>query len=132
MNVYLSNILSVFERHESVLNQFKIILPNSLLPRISESIASHRVFLRADVNGSEAGWAADKVGQAVSGALLTQAALEGKPVYSGSGKPYLPASYFSENIAGFFSAQKQEPHRKNEVNLNDQTASENCATILVR
>jgi hypothetical protein len=132
LNTYLTNILSVFERHGSVLNQFKIILPNSLLPRISESIASQPVFLRTDVNGPEAGWAADKVGQAVPGALLNQAALEGKPVYSHSGKPYLPASYFSENIASFFSAQQQEPRHKNNLNLDEKSASENCATILTR
>lgn len=132
LNLYLTAILSVFEKHKNVLNQFKIILPNSLLARIPESIASHPVFLRADVNGPEAGWAANKVGQAVPGALLNQAALEGKPVYSHSGKPYLTASYFSENIAAFFSAQQKEPRHKNEVNLDEQTASENCATILTR
>lgn len=69
--------------------------------------------------------------QSVPGALLNQAALEGKPSYFSQGKSYLPKGFFSENIKTFFSNARQNSHNKHELGLNEERASTHCATLLV-
>jgi len=138
LDAYLIEILSIYKTHSDVSNQFKIILPDNLLGRFKKPELSinhlqfHDVFLRVNINGSEAATAADRVAQAVPGALLNQSVLEGKPAYSHTGKPYLPQQYFSANIATFFSGERQPPRRKEALGLDEKTSPERCADIIIR
>ena len=89
------------------------------------------MFLRVNCTGSEAASAADRIGQAVPGALLNQAVMEGKPTYSHLGKPYLPRSFFSNTIVSFFTAERRQPPRlKEDLGLDGRTAPERVAEII--
>lgn len=108
LDSYISAILSLYEIHASAHEQFKIILPDNLLDRFKRPELSinhptlQQAFLRVNINGADASFAADRVAQAVPGALLNQSVIEGKPSYAHSGKPYLPKQYFADNLATFF------------------------------
>lgn len=137
LDTYLTTILSVYTKYPDSDKQFKIILPDNLLGRFKTpelSIDNPRfreVFLRVNISGSEASSAADKVAQAVPGALLNQAVLEGKPAFASSGEPYLPRRYFADSVTTFFSGERQPPRMKKELGLDDRTAGERCAGILL-
>jgi hypothetical protein len=137
LDAYLATILSVYTKYPDADRQFKIILPENLLSRLKTpelSIDDPRfrpVFLRVNLTGSEASSAADRVAQAVPGALLNQAVLEGKPAFAALGKPYLPRRYFAENVTTFFSGERQPPRMKEELGLDERTAGERCADILL-
>ncbi|MCL9683967.1 hypothetical protein [Legionella maioricensis] len=88
-----------------------------------------RFYFNFNINGSEAAFAADRVAQAVPGALLNQAALEGKPAYLHSGKPYLPKQYFSNSISTFFTAPGESARAKEELGLDERTTPERCAKL---
>ena len=66
------------------------------------------------------------------GALLNQSVLEGKPAYSHLGKPYLPRPYFSDSIATFFSGSRQQLRMKEALGLDEKTAPERCADIIIK
>lgn len=131
---YMKEIVSIYQAHPNR-NQFKIILPESLVSRFKcpeitiTNPLYQSLFLRTDISGPEAAFAADKVAQAVPGALLNQAALEGKPAYSHSGKPYLPHRCFSDNVGTFFSSPRQSALTKEDLGLNKKTAPERCAEL---
>lgn len=133
---YLEQILSIYANHRNSEQQFKIILPDNLLSRLKapDSLINNPlyrdVFLKANITGSQASSAADRVAQAVPGALLNEAALEGKPVFAPSGKPYLPRDYFSNTLSTFFSAVRHPSRTKEDLELDEKTAGERCATIL--
>jgi len=83
---YLARINSVCQAHPDALKQFKIILPDPIFIKVQDCVlfkdpAFQQLFLRVNINGAQASSAADRVAQAVPGALLNQAALEGKPAY---------------------------------------------------
>ena len=137
LDAYLAKILSVYTKYPHANSQFKIILPDNLLGRfkspelsIDNSLFRH-VFLRTNITGSEASSAADRVAQAVPGALLNQAVLEGKPAFSLRGKPYLPGHYFSDSVITFFSGLPKPPPMKEDLGLDEITAGERCANIIV-
>lgn len=133
---YLKAILSVCEQYENIDAQFKIILPDSIVSKINKPEASinhpafQTLFLRANITGTEAAFVADRIAQAVPGALLNQAVLEGKPAYSHKGKPYLPAEYFSQSAFSFFVAKQQPARSKDDLGLDNSTAPEVCARII--
>lgn len=135
-DAYLNEILSIYKKHFDSHHQFKIILPDNLLGRFKTPESSignplfQQAFIRININGSEASSAADRVAQAVPGALLNQAVLEGKPSYSHSGKPYLPNKYFSNSIAAFFSGDRMPLRMKEELGLDSKTVSEKYAEII--
>lgn len=137
LDTYLDEILSVYNKHSDASNQFKIILPDNLIgrfkhPELSINNAMYQqVLLRVNINGSEAASAADRVAQAVPGALLNQSVLEGKPVYSQLGKAYLPGQYFAANIGTFFSEKRQPPRLKEALGLDEQTAPERCVSVIL-
>lgn len=137
LDAYLATILSVYTKYPDADKQFKIILPDNLLSRFKTPELSidnplfQDVFLRANITGSEASSAADRVAQAVPGALLNQAVLEGKPAFASLGKPYLPRRYFADSVTTFFSGERQPPRMKEELGLDERTAGERCADILV-
>ncbi len=134
LDSYISRIISVYQTYPDT-EQFKVILPESLIGRFKspESTIDNplfkSLFLRVNINGSEAAFAADRVAQAVPGALLNQAALVGKPVYAHSGKPYLPNAYFSCSIGTFFNRPRKLAPAKEELGLDERTAPERCAEL---
>lgn len=89
--------------------------------------------VRSEISGSDAASAADKITQAVPGALLNEAALKGKPSYfhEKSAAPYLPKKWFSENISTFFREKPTHPHSLKELGLND-TAPNLLSMILTK
>ncbi|WP_211249731.1 hypothetical protein [Legionella fairfieldensis] len=136
LDSYVSAILAVYERHSSAHEQFKIILPDNLLDRfkrpafsINHPLLQH-AFLRININGADASFAADRVAQAVPGALLNQSVIEGKPSYAHSGKPYLPKRYFSNNLAAFFSETRKTLREKADLGLNGKSVYENYVDII--
>ncbi|KTD55769.1 hypothetical protein Lsan_3321 [Legionella santicrucis] len=137
LDTYLNELLVIYKRHMDVSNQFKIILPDNLIERFKHPELTinapqfQELFLRVNINGTEASFAADRVAQAVPGALLNQAVLEGKPSYSHFGKPYLPNQYFSNNINGFFSGVRQKPPLKTELGLDEKSAPEKYTEIMI-
>ena len=137
-DTYLEKILSVYRKYPAISDQFKIILPENIVSKINlpelsiNSLEYHDVFLRVNINGNDAASAADRVAQAVPGALLNQAVLEGKPAYSHLGKPYLPQSYFSSSIAGFFAGVRQSPKVKSDLGLDERTAPECYADLIMK
>lgn len=130
---YLQRLLNNCMKYPSVKNQFKIILPSLLVERLKCDIPEeqHAFIIYTDLSGSEAAQAANKVAQAVPGALLNQAALEGKPAYfhNKTADPYLPRQWFSDNVAAFFSAQAQKKHTKEEMGIAE-TAPNRMAKLL--
>lgn len=136
LDAYFATILAVYQRHSGVSKQFQIILPENLLSRFKHPEQSindplfQTLFLRVNISGAQATRAADRVAQAVPGALLNQSVLEGKPAYTQSGKPYLPCLYFANSIATFFSAERQAPRLKLELGLDEKTAPERCAEVM--
>jgi hypothetical protein len=82
---YLHELLLTAEKYSQTKSQFKIILT------------------------PQAAYAADKITQAVPGALLNEAALLGKPAYfyERSVVPYLPKEWFSKDIATFYLAKAE-------------------------
>ncbi|WP_367607114.1 hypothetical protein [Legionella sp. W05-934-2] len=132
---YLQAILKIVPHHK-VADQFKIILPENLLMRIKKPELTinnptyETFFLKANLTGAEAALAADRITQAVPGALLNQAVLEGKPTYSHRGKPYLPNQYFSNTLNAFFTATQQPPRTKDDLGLDERTAPEAYASLL--
>lgn len=138
LDVYLNGILGIYRKHPEITAQFKIILPDNLVGRIKEPKLTindpiyQKIFLKVNVTGSEAAATADRVTQAVPGALLNQAVLEGKPTYSHLGKPYLPRQYFSKTIASFFTAECQSPRSKEDLGLDEKTAPQKYAEIIMQ
>ncbi|MDF1646925.1 MAG: hypothetical protein P1U61_08120 [Legionellaceae bacterium] len=136
LDAYVREVLTVCQRYPSACDQFKIILPDNLLGRFKypalsiEHPATLDIFLRVNVTGPDASFAADRVAQSVPGALLNQAVIEGKPSYAHGGKSYLPKQHFSNDITAFFSANAQAPRSKEELGLNDKTAPQNYADMI--
>lgn len=137
-DLYLKEILTIYRKHPEIVDQFKIILPDSLTVRIKEPKLTiddpdyQNAFLRVNITGAEAASAADRISQAVPGALLNQAVLEGKPAYSHLGTPYLPRQYFTNSPALFFTAGRQTPRLKEDLGLDKKTAPEKYVDILMK
>jgi len=136
LDAYLSEILSVERAHPRAASQFKIIFPDNLRSRLKSPNLSidnpmfQQVFLKRNITGSEASTAADRVAQAVPGALLNQAVLEGKSAFAPEGKPYLPKNNFAKNASQFFSERRKLPLNNKDLGLDEKTAGERCAAIL--
>ena len=137
LDSYLAEVLSVAQAHPEAANQFKIIFPDNLRSRLKSPELSidnpmfQHVFLKRNITGSEASAAADRVGQAVPGALLNQAVLEGKSAFAPQGKPYLPKEYFADSASRFFSEMRKPPLKNSDLGLDEKTAGERCAAILL-
>jgi len=122
---YLQTLLKTCEMYPSTKDQFKIIINSQIAGKLKQPLVDSPFIIRADVSGPDAAQAADKITQAVPGALLNEAALKGKPSYfhDKSLKPYLPRSWFSGNISAFFTEKPQSPHSKDELGLTDTAPS---------
>jgi hypothetical protein len=106
---YLHELLLTAEKYSQTKSQFKIILTPQFEKRLKFSIRSNPFLLRCEITGAQAAYAADKITQAVPGALLNEAALLGKPAYfyERSVVPYLPKEWFSKDIATFYLAKAE-------------------------
>ncbi|MDI1353146.1 MAG: peptide deformylase [bacterium] len=137
LDSYVQKLIDICKKHESIEKQFKIILPQDLLTKFKQpesSIDNHlftSLFMRVNIKGDDAGTAADCVAQVVPGAILNQAAMEGKPVYAHQGQTYLPDGYFSNSLSTFFSAGRKSPTSKNALALPDKSAAAQCAIIMM-
>lgn len=138
LDTYLTSILSICRKYSELDKQFKIILPDDFLKRLKtpaafvDNPAYQNLFLRAAINGQESSSVADRVAQAVPGALLNQAALEGKPAFASSGNPYLPKECFSSDAFTFFSEKRKPPRTPETLNLDQRTTGERCAEVLLK
>lgn len=125
LDAYLQTLLTTCDKFPETKDQFKFILSKQIASKLKQPLADSPFIIHAEVSGPDAAQAADKISQAVPGALLNEAALKGKPSYfhDQSAKPYLPTSWFSENISTFFTAKPQSPHHKGELGLTDTAPS---------
>jgi hypothetical protein len=121
-------------RYPDIHKQVKFILPENISKNLDPSLNLDSNFiLRADIKGDDAASAADRIAQAVPGALLNTGAIKGKPSYFHvkSSNPYLPESWFAQNISGFFKAKKTPVHTQEELGLKD-TAPNLLAALMTR
>jgi hypothetical protein len=106
--LYLQTLLHTCEKYPKAQEQFKIVLTNQMEEKLKDpKLKDHKFILHTECSGAEMSQAANKVAQAVPGALLNESALAGKPSYfhNKSTIPYLPEKWFSENISTFFCAK---------------------------
>jgi hypothetical protein len=119
---YLDVLLDACDRHPNVSKQIKFIIT----PMIE-------TILRCNVSGADAASIADKVCQAVPGALLNESVIKGKPTYAmkDSEKSYLPDAGIHCTVSGFFSATGKRHFTKEGVGLKD-TAGFEMAKLIKR
>lgn len=132
---YLNLLLKICEKYPHTASQFKLILPSQLEERLQRNISPEQPFiLRANITGAEASFAADKIAQAVPGALVNEAAIKGKPSYFHEQvtSSYLPKSCFANNITSFFKAKQQLPLTRHDLNIGDETAAMNMANVFMK
>jgi len=119
---YLETLLATCAMYPKQSHQFKIILPDKLEQQLlNKEILDNPFLLRQNVSGPDAANAADKIAQAVPGALLNEAALRGMSSYfhSSSVIAYLPKDWFAESVSEFFTAKTQPAHSRAELELSD-------------
>jgi hypothetical protein len=127
---YLQAIMLVCQQYPQTKNQFKIILPE---PLSKNSHLKADFILSGDVTGAMAARAASKVAQAVPGTLLNEAVLQGKPgfFYDKSVKPYLPAYWFTAEIATFLTQKLQPARTRESLGLNNTSTAVALASLPV-
>lgn len=132
MDGYLAGLLKVCRAYQNLSNQFKIIISPAIEAKLDMMKCVQSEFvLRTDISGPDAASAADKVTQAVPGALLNEAVMLGKPGYSHKPiKAYLPSG-FSLSIDSFFTAKRSQKKTLEELGLKD-SAPENLAKLLIK
>lgn len=120
-DVYIQTLLQTCEKYPETSNQFKIIMTVQIESRLTDPLPSTPFILHANVSGPDAAAAADRITQAVPGALLIKAAVMGDPAYfhEQSVTPYLPTEWFSGSISSFFTAKPQQPHSREKLGLED-------------
>jgi hypothetical protein len=132
---YLKELLEICANYPESKKQFKIILTSQFKAKLQSPIFSpnNEFILESDVSGSDAEQCADKIVQAVPGALLNKAALKGKPAYfhEKSSKPYLPPLFFSDSLAMFFNARPRLICSRKELDLED-TAPNNMLGLMCK
>ncbi|ARG98025.1 hypothetical protein [Legionella micdadei] len=137
LDSYLQKILSIYKAYPEVEKQFKIILPAAFIAKLKHPDLTinnpeyEQLFLRVEVSGDAAAAAAEGVMQAVPGALTNKAAMEGKPAFSPSGKPYLPSNRFAENLEGFFALKKQAPLTREDLKLSEKSVAERYTDLIL-
>lgn len=121
-NDYLERLLKICYNYPKTKSQFKIILNFSFQKKLTLPLYSNDFlfFPETDISGPEIAKAAEKVAQAVPGALLNEGALKGKPACINSDTVfYLPEDRFTTNIATFFSSKKKSPLNREQLDLED-------------
>jgi len=128
MEAYLDTLLATCKEYPGVEKQVKLILSEQIAKELH-----HPFILRSKVSGSEAAQTANRVAQAVPGALLNEAALRGKPSYfhEQAIQPYLPANWFASGIPLFLAAKPVPAREHKDLGLQD-TATNLCAKLMVK
>lgn len=131
-DAYLQTILNTCELYSETSKQFQIILTPEFEKRLTNPILPNKFILQKDISGPDAAQAADRVAQAVPGALLNEAAMQGKPAYFNdqSATPYLPRNWFANSIGGFFAAKPQQAHTREDLDLENDTAPALLAQLM--
>ena len=136
MAAYLDTLLKICDAYPDAAKQFKFLITPAIEAKlgddIKEKVRAHSHVLVCDVSGPQAAATADKVAQAVPGALLNEVAVQGKPVYYNDADvdPYLPREYFSTNLSAFFAAKPQAPRARRELQLEEATAADTLASMI--
>ena len=132
-DAYLHMLLDTCSQYALTSRQFKIILTPQFANKLLQAVPASPFLIVADIPGAIAAQAAAKVTQAVPGALLNEAAIQGKPCYfdRSSATPYLPQTWFSSSLSAFFQARPQPPHTRAELGL-DRPAPAALAQLLNR
>ncbi len=119
-DAYLQTLLTTCDKYKKANEQFQIILTSQFEKRLLKPVLDNPFILRVNISGSDAAQAADKVTQAVPGALLNEAAFNGKPSYfHASATPYLPKEWFSKNLSAFFKAKAEAEHSREELGVKE-------------
>lgn len=133
-NAYLTEIVRACNRYQDALPQFKIILPQKIRNKLNDSeLAQHDVFLHGEVAGPVAAAVADRVCQAVPGAIPNEYALKGKPSFVHLNNSYMPREIFASNLQQFFTQKPQQPCNRTSLGLESEaSAAENMASLVMR
>lgn len=140
LDAYLTEIIYAYRACSSP-TRFQIILPPSWRGKFKypdfyfDNPDLKPLFLFQEISGPEAAAAADKVIQAVPGALLNEAAVRGKPVYTlltEEEAPYLPKESFAQSPAILFRSKQAIRLDKCVLELSEDTAPQACAKAIIR
>lgn len=141
LDSYLQAITDVYLSFGSP-RRFQIIFPPTWRNKLrypEKSVDNNlydSLFVLAEISGSQASAAANRgVLQSVPGALLNEAAVRGKAVYthfSQDEEPCLPKDLFAQSPAVFFTTKPLVACDKSKLNVPKQTAGEVCAETLLR
>lgn len=121
--------------------RFQIILPPSWVKKLKHpELHIHKpeyaaLFLNKEVNGPQAAAAADMGLQAVSGALINEAVVRGKPVHTGGTAdetPCLPMERYASTPGILFSSKDLSKMEKHELGLSDETVDQACVRAILR
>jgi hypothetical protein len=129
---YLQQLLAVSASYPETSSQFQFIINKELSEKLKNISLDEKFLLRAEVTGNDATMAANAVTQAVPGALLNTAALQGgaKPFYNSGEKSYLVKDWFAESAFALFSLNNQAAHTRQELKLSDATAPQELARVI--
>lgn len=121
-DLYLQTMLSACDEWQPNPDQFKVVLNTPFSNKLKTQHASQYLHEKL-VPGPDAAEAADKVAQAVPGALLNEAAFCGIPSYfhAQGMNVYLPDQWFSANLSTFFAAKRTAAHSREDLKLSDKT-----------
>lgn len=133
VNDYFLQLLKVCKCYPKTNAQFKIILTPTFKQRLNINFTPEDEFfiVHSSVSGADAAKAADKLAQAVPGALLNESAIKGKPSYFHlkNNSPYLPSAFFEQTIPAFLSAQKQAPQTLDRLQLKEGDVATRLASL---
>ena len=137
---YLMDMIKAYQESGSP-KRFQIILPPSWRGKFKypdthlDNPDLKYLFVFQEISGPEAAAAADKVIQAVPGALLNEAAVRGKPVYTlltEEEVPCLPIECFAQSPAILFRSKQAIRLDKCVLELSEDTAAQACAKAIIR
>lgn len=133
INSYLEKILTICKTMPNLQNQFKIIIPNNIKSKIiNDIILSDDIYkqytIEVDMNGPTASSAADKIAQAVPGALVNEGIVSGVPGYFHKNvQSYLPAH---SSIRTFLSSNNSTKLSTSDLELDELSVAQRVATLL--
>lgn len=139
LDTYLEKIGRLYLAQGSP-KRFQIIFPPSWTQKLKHPELHinkeeySALFLFKEIGGPQAAAAADMVLQAVSGALVNEAVVRGKPVHtvaSATEVPYLPIERYSSSPEILFSSNVLARMEKTDLGLNEETAAQASAKALL-
>lgn len=103
LDAYMQKIMEICHKYPTASEQFKIVINARLRQRLNPNFLENNCFIvSCEDPSTDIAKAADKVAQAVPGALINEAALAGKAVYIHQEvKTYLPSYCFAKSLPQF-------------------------------